>query len=231
MAKRFSDTEKWKKLWFRKLTPVHKCFWEYIRDSCNNAGIWEIDFELASFQIGAEINQTEIETVFKKQFIKINDSKWFLTDFIEWQYNCSLEELNPKNNAHLSAIRLLEKFKIKEVIRGLAKGSVRASSAPMDKDKNKVKNLDKDTRVEKKMPKHKYGQYKNVLLSDQELEELKTKFDNWKELIKKLDEGIEMKGYKYKSHYLAIVNVWSKNEFKGLGTTRTIIKSDEYEGL
>ncbi len=150
MAKRFSDTEKWKKLWFRKLTPVHKCFWEYLRDNCNNAGIWEVDFELASFQIGAQLNQNEVEAVFKKQFIKINGLKWFLVDFIEWQYNCSMEELNPKNNAHLSAIRLLDKFKIKETIRGLPKGSVRASSAPMDKDKNKVKDLDKDTRVGEK---------------------------------------------------------------------------------
>ena len=54
------------------------------------------------------------------------------------------------------------------------------------------------------MPKHKYGEYKHVLLKDEELQKLKDKYDNWEELIKYLDEYIEMKGYKAKSHYLCI---------------------------
>ena len=140
MAKRFTDTDKWKKVWFRELKPVHKCFWEYIRDNCNNAGIWEVDFKLASFQIGAKINQSEIEQAFEKQFIKVNSNKWFLTDFIEWQYNCPISELNPKNNAHLSALRILNKFDIE----GLIEGLVRAQHAPMDKDKNKDKVKNKE---------------------------------------------------------------------------------------
>ena len=55
-----------------------------------------------------------------------------------------------------------------------------------------------------KVNKHKYGEYKNVLLSDTELEELKSNYNNWNELITYLDEYIEMKGYKAKSHYLCI---------------------------
>lgn len=54
------------------------------------------------------------------------------------------------------------------------------------------------------MPKHKYGEYKHVLLKDEELQTLKEKYQNWEELIKYLDEYIEMKGYKAKSHYLCI---------------------------
>ena len=56
------------------------------------------------------------------------------------------------------------------------------------------------------MPKHKYGEYKHVLLKDEELQKLKEKYTNWEELIRYLDEYIEMKGYKAKSHYLAIKN-------------------------
>lgn len=55
-----------------------------------------------------------------------------------------------------------------------------------------------------KANKHKYGEYKNVLLKDEELQKLKEEFQNWEELIKYLDEYIEMKGYKAKSHYLCI---------------------------
>ena len=52
--------------------------------------------------------------------------------------------------------------------------------------------------------KHKYGEYKHVLLKDSELKKLKEQYCNWQDLIKCLDEAIELKGYKYKSHYLAI---------------------------
>lgn len=69
--------------------------------------------------------------------------------------------------------------------------------------------------------KHKYGEYQNVLLKDEELQTLKEKYENWEELIKYLDEYIEMKGYKAKSHYLCItkwvtdaVNKKTKNKNK-----------------
>lgn len=55
-----------------------------------------------------------------------------------------------------------------------------------------------------KASKHKYGEYQNVLLKDEELQKLKDEYLNWEELIKYLDEYIEMKGYKAKSHYLCI---------------------------
>lgn len=59
-----------------------------------------------------------------------------------------------------------------------------------------------------------YGEYKHVRLTDKELSSLKDKLgdklDFW---IKTLDEGIELKGYKYKSHYLAILK-WFGREVK-----------------
>lgn len=55
-----------------------------------------------------------------------------------------------------------------------------------------------------KASKHKYGVYQHVLLKDEELQTLKKDYPNWEELINYLDEYIEMKGYKAKSHYLCI---------------------------
>lgn len=52
--------------------------------------------------------------------------------------------------------------------------------------------------------KHKYGEYQHVLLTDEELNKLKETYSNWQDLITYLDEYIEMKGYKAKSHYLCI---------------------------
>lgn len=59
--------------------------------------------------------------------------------------------------------------------------------------------------------KHKYGEHKNVLLTDDEFEKLKNKFNDYQERIERLSEGIALKGYKYKSHYLAILN-WARND-------------------
>lgn len=59
--------------------------------------------------------------------------------------------------------------------------------------------------------KHKYGEYQHVLLSDDELDKLKAKFKDWEARIKRLDEGIEMKGYKYKNHYLTILK-WAEKD-------------------
>ena len=61
-----------------------------------------------------------------------------------------------------------------------------------------------------KEKKHKYGEFKNVLLTDAEVEKLKAKLPDWEKWIETLSQGIELKGYKYKSHYLAILK-WAGN--------------------
>lgn len=65
------------------------------------------------------------------------------------------------------------------------------------------KNIKKEIYKEKK-EKHKYGEYQNILLTDEEYNKLFQDYSNAQELIAYLDEYIEMKGYKAKSHYLAI---------------------------
>ena len=60
--------------------------------------------------------------------------------------------------------------------------------------------------------KHKYGMYKNVLLSDPDLEKLKNEFpDDWEFRIERLSEYMESTGKKYKNH-LATIRVWARKE-------------------
>ena len=59
--------------------------------------------------------------------------------------------------------------------------------------------------------KRKYGQFHNVLLSNEEFEKIQRKFpDTWQDQIEELSIGIESRGYKYKSHYAALLS-WAKN--------------------
>ena len=69
-----------------------------------------------------------------------------------------------------------------------------------------ISSSDDQTAVKTRKTKHKYGEYKHVLLTDDELDKLYRDYGEYQtqEAIKYLDEAIEMKGYKYKSHYLAM---------------------------
>ena len=68
--------------------------------------------------------------------------------------------------------------------------------------------------INAKPQKHKYGEYQNVLLSDADMEKLKTEFpSDWQERIERLSEGIASKGYKYKNH-LATIRSWAKRDKK-----------------
>jgi len=90
--------------------------------------------------------------------------------------------------------------------------------------------------------KHKYGEYRHVLLKDKELDALKKDYANWEALIKYLDEYIEMKGYKAKSHYLCIKK-WVVDAVKKQGKSQELDyfgkpikqkledKSNQYENL
>lgn len=113
MAKRMTATEKWEDSWFRELKPEHKLFWLYILDKCNYAGIWEIDFKLASYVIGIKLTIKKIEEDFKSKFIEVNNDKWFIPKFISFQYG---EEFPKANSAvHQKVIKILNKYKLSTV--------------------------------------------------------------------------------------------------------------------
>ena len=88
-------------------------------------------------------------------------------------------------------------------------------SKSIEKDKDKELDLDKEIEKEKKdkpskPPRHKYGLYNNVLLSDEDMEKLKVEFpSDYQERIDRLSEYIESKGAKYKNH-LATIRAWDR---------------------
>ena len=63
----------------------------------------------------------------------------------------------------------------------------------------------------KTVSQHRYGEYNNVLLSDEELEKLKKEYpEQYLEMIEKLSGYMKSKGKHYKSHY-ATIRIWIKN--------------------
>ena len=71
-----------------------------------------------------------------------------------------------------------------------------------------------DNIVEAKPVRHKYGEYKNVLLSDDDVEKLKAELPtDWVARIEKLSAYMESTGKKYKNH-LATIRNWARQETK-----------------
>jgi hypothetical protein len=130
MAKRMTDTDKWKKRFLRELKPQHKLLWFYILDDCNHAGIWDVDIEVASIRVGEELIYDMLPQAFLDKIVIFdNGDKWFIPEFIEFQYG----ELNPTSNVHKSVIALLEKYNLE----GYMKGSQGVQSTLNNKDKDK----------------------------------------------------------------------------------------------
>jgi len=123
-VKRFTETEKWKDSWFRKLKPSSKLLWLYILDTCDNAGFWEYDLEMCAFV--TKMTEEQVEGALKGLDRGLTGSKcgecFYVNNFLRHQKNTPL---NPKNKAHLQIIRIIEtnirKFdKKKGAIKGLA---------------------------------------------------------------------------------------------------------------
>lgn len=70
----------------------------------------------------------------------------------------------------------------------------------------------------KKPVKHKYGEYNNVLLTDEELSKLQAEFPDYLDRIERLSSYVASTGKSYKSHYATIRN-WARKdkEQKGSG--------------
>ena len=98
-----------------------------------------------------------------------------------------------------------------------AKKAIAFSESKKSKDKEEDKDKDYDyDNIEKNIKKeirHQYGQYNNVLLSDTELEKLKSEFSDYEQRIERLSEYIASTGKTYKNH-LATIRSWSRRDNK-----------------
>lgn len=95
MAKRFTDSYKWKDRWFRALRPEHKLAWLYVLDNCDHAGVIDLDEELANFQIGTALDWDAFLSHCGDRIQKTRKEKIFLVGFVEFQYGKLSESCKP----------------------------------------------------------------------------------------------------------------------------------------
>lgn len=165
MAKRFSDTEIWKKQrWFRKLKPNHKLAFFYIKDQCDHAGIWNIDCSdliedlgIEKFDLSEFVNECNIEynkengQIEKRIRVKIlTNGRLWITGFMQFQYENKEGLVNPSAAPVKTALQILMKNSVlKESLNNsyitltepLQEGCI--TPKDKDRDRDKEKNTEK----------------------------------------------------------------------------------------
>lgn len=150
--KRFTEAEKWKDGWFRKLKPVHKCLWFYLLDNCDHAGVIDPDWELVTFQIGSKVSEADLDS-FEKQVVILPNGKLWIHGFIRFQYGNLSRECKPHAPVFAAMDRSGIDFDlISKGIEGYSKvieGYRVGSQSLQDKDKEKEKDKEQDKIAER----------------------------------------------------------------------------------
>jgi hypothetical protein len=105
MAQRFTDSNKWLDNWFSNLSNDYKIVWLYLLDTCDNAGIFQINIRLLNFNCSTAISEEDLLKTFSGRITKIDTDKCIINKFCIFQYGPDF--LNSKNKAVHSAIKKL----------------------------------------------------------------------------------------------------------------------------
>lgn len=218
MAKRFTATEKWDKEWFTKLSLKHKCLWFYLLDKCDTAGIWEVNFSLASHCLGTKITEVDIN-VFGEKLVRVAIDKYIIFSFIKFQYGTLSEDCKP----HIPIIKRLKQFQIYERV---LKGYVYPLERVMDKEqeKDKEKEMDKEgVKGEQKSANEIFRKFAHLSISLDEIDSL-LKLGYEMPVIVSTIDSIEnyAKNKNYKSLYLTTKKWLEKDNLKQNGKPKTI---------
>lgn len=209
----------WQDNFILGLTPEEKYFYLYLITNSKSSfcGIYELPLKVAEFETG--YNSETIQKLIKKfegykkikysfetnEICIINFAKYNVnrSPKVQAAYNKSLA--NVKDKKLIPYIYPMDRVSsetetetVSEAEEYIPYEDKPHTSAPKQNE-NDTKKTTKSAEI-----KHKYGEYQHVMLTETELSKLKADYKNADELIKFLDEYIEMKGYKAKSHYMAI---------------------------
>ena len=110
MAKRFTDSEKWKDEWFGELSNEDKLTYLYILDNCDAVGVWKTNYKLAEFQLGFKVNWENFKETLGEKRLFIFDGGWWFRKFCDFQYGVLSED--KKSPTILYYIKLLKQHRL-----------------------------------------------------------------------------------------------------------------------
>lgn len=165
--------------------------------------------EMLATQFNKPISTARLALKTFEQFgmIEIINNMIFLSSWEKYQSTDRLATIREKDRERKRRKREAEKL--------LPQNSMECPRTSMDVPRLDIEgdiDKDKNKSISKKSPRHKHGEYQNVLLSDDDLEKLKAEFpSDWDQRIQRLSEYMASSGKSYKNH-LATIRNWARRD-------------------
>lgn len=179
--------------------------------------------DIATF-INREPDELELCMQFyiNNRMISVIDDVYMLSNWSKYQNEDGLEKIREQTRKRVAKHRANQKLLSCNVTGNATVTQCNETDIDIEEDIDKEKdNILSDSKPKKsKQTKHKYGEYNNVLLTDEELEKLKTEFSDWEDRIERVSIYVASTGKTYKN-YLATIRNWARKESKDKKPTNT----------
>ena len=171
----------------------------------------------ADFDFSIEFVQFALLTLEKYSMITRYQDILFIKNWEEYQAVEGMEKIREQNRLRKQQQREREQKKLM-MSRDSHVTVTLGHATDIDKELDIDKEIDKEREKKKKptskkspLPRHKYGEYQNVLLTDDQLAKLKEEFPDWEQRIENVSSYCEATGKKY-NNYLTVIRNWAKRD-------------------
>ena len=171
----------------------------------------ELEFEENTVRLG-------LECLEQLNMICTDNGFFSIAGWEEYQNIDGMAKIREQNRQR----KRLQRERQKEALPNVSRDSHGTVTLCHETEEDKEKEIEKDVDKEVKKPtRRKYGEYNNVLLTDEDMEKLKTEFPDWQERIERLSSYIASTGKRYKNH-LATIRNWAKNDKPKQGRSEVV---------
>lgn len=182
----------------------------------NNSGVFMMNDKIAYteemlatiFRKPLSIVRLALTTFENFNMIKIIDNVITIPNWEKHQNVDGLEKIREQTRKRVANHREKQKLLVEK--NNVTLQVTQCNAIEEEKEEEKELEIDKKKSVKEKKP---YGEFNNVLLTDEEYQKLKTRFIDYETRIQKLSSYIASSGKRYKSHYATILT-WANNETK-----------------
>jgi hypothetical protein len=237
-VKRVVDTSFWTDGKVDEFSPEDKYFMLYIITNpfSTQLGIYEISIKQMAFQLGYSTDAVKLlidrfENKYGVVVFSAATNEIAIKNFLRHSImkggapvrDCLIKEIKKIKNKDLIACvfsHIKESESLNETVKNIIaeyeekNGTLYYSNEKQNDNENDNENdvsyHDSSTNRSKPV-KHKYGEYKNVLLTDEELDKLRDEYMDCEDRIERLSSYIASTGKFYKSHYATIRN-WARKD-------------------
>lgn len=105
--KRFTDTDIWEQDWFIELPTKYKLFWNYIKDKCDNVGVWRPNKSVLQKIVGEPLSFDDFLSFINSDKVRIKvlpNGRWWVLSFFTFQYG---DKFSPTSAIHRGALKSL----------------------------------------------------------------------------------------------------------------------------